>query len=80
MSSCALFAHCKARVSNTARVLGDEAADAFGDTSELEHLYELIHNPDSADPAEEIMLAARLREALAALGIEADTARERVSV
>lgn len=62
LSSCALFYHCKNRVSKTVLVLGDEARDAFGSTTELEHLYALADSMAEATSAEEAALAARLRE------------------
>lgn len=80
MSSCALFNYCKSRVSDTAQVLGDEAADAFGAETKLEHLYALMHSPGSASSVEEVIVAARIRDAMAVLDVEIDTTTERVSV
>jgi len=70
LSSCALFYNCKDRVSNTAVVLGDEAKDAFGGTTELEHLYALADGTVEAKSAEEGALAVRLRETAILLGVE----------
>ena len=70
LSSCALFYNCKDRVSNTAVVLGDEAKDAFGGTTELEYLYALADGTVEAKSAEEVALAARLRETAILLGVE----------
>jgi hypothetical protein len=69
LSSCALFYHCKDRVSETVLVLGDEAKDAFGGTTELEHLYALADGTVEAKSAEEEALAARLRETASLLGV-----------
>jgi hypothetical protein len=80
MSSCALFSYCKNRISNTAQVLGEEAGDAFGATTELDRLYELMRNPDRAGSAEDVTLAARLREAMMVLGVGANTTEERLSI
>lgn len=71
MSSCALFSHCKSKISNTAHVLGDEAVVAFGAEINLERLFELMRNPANASSASEIMLTERLREAVSVLGVDA---------
>ncbi len=70
LSSCALFYHCKSQVNGTVLVLGDEAKDAFGGTTELEHLYALADGTAEAKSAEESALTARLRETALLLGVE----------
>jgi len=70
LSSCALFYCCKDRVNRTVLVLGEEARDAFGGVVELERLYALADGTAEAKSAEEVALAARLREVASLLGVE----------
>ena len=51
-------------------VLGDEAKDAFGGTTDLEHLYALADGTVEVKSAEEAALAARLRETALLLGVK----------